>query len=255
LICQQTLARARSNRREVDKPQFVGVVTDLIVPDSTAPAPRPQAFLVEQTANWTLPTHFHQEHQFQVFVAGGGTIGRNPVEKLAVHYASPHTGYGPLVSGAEGISYFTLRAVGDTGAWYLPEQREALLLRIRKQQAHGLPSSTIAPAALQALEQPLQEALIEPQEGGLAAWLLRLPPGTQAAPPPLAEAGGGRFYVVTQGSLHNAGEELDALATVFVSSGEPFELRAGAAGLEVLVLQFPAVASSSFIEAMDRPPH
>ena len=254
MIRQQTLERSRPGRRRVDKPTFVGAVTDLIVPDDSAPAPRPQAFLVEQTANWTLPTHFHQEHQFQVFVAGGGTIGRNPVAKLAVHYASPHTGYGPLVSGAEGISYFTLRAVGDTGAWYLPEQREALLLRISKQQAHGQPGSSIEPQQLKTLNQPFQEVLIEPQEGGLAAWLVRLPADGRAEPPALAETGGGRFYVVTQGSLHNAGEELDALATAFVSSDEAFELRAGAAGLEVLVLQFPAVAASSFIDGMTDSP-
>ena len=253
LICQQTLERSRPGRRAVDKSTFVGAVTDLIVPDQQAPGPRPQAFLVEQTANWTLPTHFHQEHQFQVFVAGGGSIGRNPVQKLAVHYASPHTGYGPLISGDQGISYLTLRAVGDTGAWFLPEQREALQLRIKKQQAHGLPSCVVDAGQLQALGQPLQETLIDPQEGGLAAWLVRLPAHRGAAPPALAETGGGRFYVVTQGSLLNAGDELDALATVFVSNDEAFELRSGAGGLEVLVLQFPAVAANSFIEAMAPP--
>ena len=253
MIRQQTLEHCSANRRDVVKSSFVGAVTDLIVPDPSAPAPRPQAFLVEQTANWTLPTHFHQEHQFQVFVAGGGTIGRNPVEKLAVHYASPHTGYGPLISGDEGISYFTLRAVADTGAWYLPEQREALLLRIRKRQAHGLPASYVDTRQLKALAEPHQETLIEPQEGGLAAWLVRLPANCKVAPPALAEAGGGRFYVVTQGSVMSAGEQLCGLATVFVSSDETFELQAGGDGLEVLVLQFPAVAASSFVEAMAAP--
>ena len=253
MIRQQTLDRSRPGRRFIDKPTFVGNVTDLIVPDQHSPAPRPQAFLVEQTANWTLPTHFHQEHQFQVFVDGGGTVGRNPVQRLAVHYASPHTGYGPLISGDQGISYLTLRAVGDTGAWYLPEQRESLQLRIKKQQAHGVPTSHVAAGELQDLGQPLQETLIEPQEGGLAAWLVRLPANLGAAPPALAETGGGRFYVVTQGSLLNAGDELGALATVFVSRDEAFELRAGAGGLEVLVLQFPVAAASSFVEAMARP--
>ena len=253
MICQQTLERARPSRRDVAKPTFVGAVTDLIIPDAGTPAPRPQAFLVEQAANWTLPTHFHQEHQFQVFVAGGGTIGKNPVEKLAVHYASPHTGYGPLVSGEQGISYLTLRAVGDSGAWYLPEQRENLLLRIKKQQAHGVPASHVSAGQLKALEQPLQETLIEPQESGLAAWLVRLPSDGRAAPPPLAGTGGGRFYVVTQGSLAHRGEQLDALATVFASSDEAIKLQAGQAGLEVLVLQFPAAAASSFIESMAAP--
>ena len=250
LIRQQTLERSRATRRDVAKASFVGAVTDLIVADDASPAPRPQAFLVEQSANWTLPTHFHQEHQFQVFVAGGGSIGKHPVERLAVHYASPHTGYGPLVSGDGGISYFTLRAVGDTGAWYLPEQRENLLLRIRKQQAHAVPDSYVSADQLRALPRPVQETLIEPQEGGLAAWLVRLPARSGAPAPARAESGGGRFYVVTQGSLLNAGEELAGLATVFVSSDEPFALQAGGDGAEVLVLQFPAVAASSFIEAM-----
>ena len=250
MIVQQTLERAHPARRDVVKPQFVGVVTDLILPDNASPAPRPQAFLVEQTSNWTLPTHFHQEHQFQVFVAGGGTIGKNPIERLSVHYASPHSGYGPLISGDDGISYFTLRAVGDTGAWYLPEQREHLRLRIRKQQAHAVPASHVNLEQLRVLPQPIQETLIVPDAGGLAAWLVRLPANQSTPPPTSSEAGGGRFYVVTQGSLLSNGDELSALATVFVTSEERLELRSGKDGLEVLVLQFPAEASSSFIETM-----
>ena len=250
LIVQQTLERARPARRDVAKPQFVGVVTDLILPDNASPAPRPQAFLVEQTPNWTLPTHFHQEHQFQVFVAGGGTIGKNPIERLSVHYASPHSGYGPLISGDDGIAYFTLRAVGDTGAWYLPEQREHLLLRIKKQQAHAAPASQVNLEQLRTLPQPIQETLIEPHASGLAAWLVRLAAHQSSPAPTNSEAGGGRFYVVTQGSHLSNGDELTALATVFVSSEEGLDLCSGKDGLEVLVLQFPAEASSSFIEAM-----
>jgi hypothetical protein len=250
LIVQQTLARAHPARRDVVKPQFVGVVTDLILPDNASPAPRPQAFLVEQTSNWTLPTHFHQEHQFQVFVAGGGSIGKTPIEPLSVHYASPHSGYGPLISGDGGISYFTLRAVGDTGAWYLPEQREHLLLRIKKQQAHAAPASQVNLEQLRTLPQPVQETLIEPHASGLAAWLVRLAAHQSNSAPTHSEASGGRFYVVTQGSLLSNGDELAALATIFVTSEERLELRSGKDGLEVLVLQFPAEASSSFIDTM-----
>jgi hypothetical protein len=139
VIQHQTLDSARADpsaRRDVRKTQFVGSVTELILPVEGRPAPRPQAFLVEQSPNWQLPVHFHLEHQFQVFVAGGGSIGRQPISLLDVHYASPHSGYGPLVSGDAGVSYLTLRAVGDTGAWYLPEMRDKCL-RIPKVQAHG----------------------------------------------------------------------------------------------------------------------
>ena len=104
MIRVQTLERARPARRAVRKPQFEGFVTDLIVPEASG-HPRPQAFLVEQQAHWSLRTHFHLEHQFQAFVGGSATLGKHAVGPLTVHYASPHSAYGPLNAGAAGISY------------------------------------------------------------------------------------------------------------------------------------------------------
>lgn len=238
----QTLERARPARRALDKPQFVGFVTDLIASDAQA-RPRPQAFLVEQSAHWTLPTHFHLQHQFQLVVGGSGSIGRNPLGPLSVHYASPHSGYGPIVSGGEGLAYLTLRVMSDLGAWYLPESREQLQLRIRKQQAHGAPSAQVTAQALQALAAPAEETLIAPDAGGLAAWLLRLPPHARRPAPAGQAQDGGRFYVVTQGALRVGEETLPGLATVFVPQGEPLGIEAGDTGLELIVLQFPAEAA------------
>ena len=254
MLVQQTLKQAMPTRHSVNKPQFVGFVTDLIVPESSSLAPRPQAFLVEQGPHWTLPTHFHQEHQFQVFVSGDGSIGKSPLGRLAVHYASPHSGYGPLISGDQGLSYLTLRAVGDSGAWYLPEQREHLQLRIAKQQAHAAPAFSVSLEQLRCLPQATVETLIELDSGGLAAWLLRLPPGRQALLPAMSELGGGRFYVVTQGGMCLAAQELPALATVFVSRDDSLDFMSGNQGLEILVLQFPFAAAASFIESMASPP-
>ena len=251
LIQHQTLERARTDpaaRRDVRKPQFVGSVTELILPQDGRPAPRPQAFLVEQSPRWELPVHFHLEHQFQVFVAGGGTIGRQPITLLDVHYASPHSGYGPLVSGDGGISYLTLRAVGDTGAWYLPEMRDKCL-RIAKVQAHAAPRTSLTAQALRGLGQAQVETLIEPRPDGLAAWLVHLGSGQRHPQPAGAEAGGGRFVVVSQGSLTLAGTSLQALAVAWVGPGDTLDLLAGDAGLQALVLQFPAEAARSFAEA------
>ena len=140
MIYSESLVHARkASSRVVNKAQFVGVVTDLFVSEAIS-GPRPQSFLVEQSANWTLPTHFHLQHQFQVFIAGSGSLGKTPIHPLTVHYASPHSGYGPLISESDGISYFTLRAMSDTGAWYLPEAREHLKTRIKKQQLHAEPT-------------------------------------------------------------------------------------------------------------------
>ena len=241
MIRMQTMERARPARRAVMKPQFEGFVTDLIIPE-LAGHPRPQAFLVEQAAHWSLATHFHLEHQFQAFVGGSATLGRHAVGPLMVHYASPHSAYGPLNAGDAGISYLTMRLIGDEGAWYLPEARPKLKLHIKKQQAHGAPATQVSAEQLRALERTVEEVLIEPHDNGLAAWIMRLPPSQTAPVPPRHPNAGGRFYVVTQGSLRTGVEELAGLATVSVTGDETFDITSGAAGLEVLVLQFPGAA-------------
>ena len=241
MMQQQTHARALPARRSVAKAQFAGTVTDFLVADPHG-HPRPQAFLVEQSANWHLPTHFHLEHQFQVFVAGSATLGKSPVTTPSVHYASPHSAYGPLNSGAEGVSYFTLRLLSDDGAWYLPEARDKLKLRIPKRQAHGAPAGPVSAEQLAALPAPAQETLIEPETGGLAAWIMRLPPNASTSAPPPHPNGAGRFYVVTQGALRANGEELPRLSTLFASPDDSLDLAAGSHGLEVVIVQYPAEA-------------
>ena len=89
-------------------------------PDEGQMYPSPQAFLVEQEANATILTHYHQQNQFQVVVGGDGTLGRHAVAPLLVHYAGAFTGYGPIVSGAQGLQYLTFRANNDPGAQFLP---------------------------------------------------------------------------------------------------------------------------------------
>jgi hypothetical protein len=237
----QTLEQARSVFRAIDNAQFKGRITDLIVADPRSSV-RPQAFLVEQAPNWVLPTHFHLQHQFQLFVGGGGSLGKHPIGPLTVHYASRHSGYGPLVSGDEGISYLTMRAVSDTGAWYLPESRDRLQLRIKKQQAHGAPDKLVTAHELRALPGPCQETLLAPDGDGLAAWLLRLPPRTRAPAPGADAKHAGRFYAFTKGSLRTGEHEIPALAALFVPPGETLDMEAGDAGLEVIVLQYPQSA-------------
>ena len=252
MVHMQTLAQAREYFRIVKKSQFEGVVTELFdghqqmlgssgvhgVPEGQL---GPQAFLVEQSPNWTLPTHFHLRNQFQVFIAGGGSLGKHPVEPVTIHYASAHSGYGPLQSGDQGISYFTLRAHNDVGAWYLPEAREQLNTRIKKQQAHATPRTRIDLAGLQALTAPSTEALIEPDASGMAVWLMRLPPRTTATPPPGLATSGGRFYVVSMGAIQVAEALMTGWAAVFVSSEEALDLTAGPEGAEVFVLQYPLI--------------
>jgi hypothetical protein len=69
--------------------------------------------------------------------------------------------------------------------------------------------------------------------------MLRVPAGGFASAP--RHAGGARYLLVIGGELELNGERLPRFAAAFVSAEEPVPaLRAGAHGLELLVLQFPS---------------
>jgi hypothetical protein len=245
VIRAATWEEVRPKRRVNNKATFRGFVTDFIVPRPEDRL-RPQAYLVEQEPGWMLPVHFHLEHQYQVVTAGGGTFGKHPVGPLFVHYASRESGYGPLSAGPDGLSYLTLRVVGDEGAWYLPESRTRMQTGIKRRQAHASPKTSMSEAELRALDGLAAEILITPDGSGLAACLARMPANHVAAAA-LCDCSGDRFYVVTKGSMIVGSHTVAGLATVFASAEEQVEIRAGAQGLEVLVLQFPddaRVASS-----------
>ena len=75
----------------------------------------------------------------------------------------------------------------------------------------------------------------------MAVWLMRLPPGTTATPPPGLATSGGRFYVVSLGAIQIGEALMAGWATVFVSSDETMDVTAGIEGAEVFVLQYPLI--------------
>ncbi len=208
----------------------------------------PQAFLIEMTPNEVIVPHFHEVDQYQIFVAGGGSLGRaNEVASpLAVHYTDHHTGYGPINAGPHGFSYFTLRARTDPGAVYLhkPGYREKLKASPKR---HFLAHVTLStePVLLNR-----RDAVLEPlidnrdhESDGLGAWVLRAGPGVSVAGPNPA-ATGGQHYLVANGALELEGKRYPAWSTIFLATGEaPLQVKASPAGVEVLILQYPREAS------------
>lgn len=230
----------KTRTRTFDEGKFRGH-TDYLIESAPGARPAPQAFLVHQSPGWVLPPHFHLEEQFQVVTGGAGTLGKHAVSPITVHYTSRETGYGPLVAGAEGLDYLSLRAVTDPGAWYMPESRDKMRRGLRKWQATLGPMDVSVPGPLSSTSHST-EALLPMDEDGLAVWLLRLPAHAQAVAPP-QQAGGGRFHVVVGGTLDRSGEELGYAACIWRDASDPeLDICAGAAGLALLVLQFPAQA-------------
>lgn len=214
------------------------VVTDYIgtayyVRNGAERSPLPQAFQVEKPPYGGTPIHFHDEDQFQVFVAGDGRIGPETVIAPAVHFANFHTAYGPIAAGEQGLAWVTLRDIADEGAWFLPESRGHADKKARRRNVSAhLPSQ--ARAGLQ--------TVVEPTDDGLAVWRLGLA-GSQHIEaeglPPFPTGAGGRFHLVLAGALLWQGERLGTRSLIYATAEEKLSLTAGDDGADLLVLQFP----------------
>lgn len=234
---------AKATRKERQVPTGTAWRTNFIDPDPQNPA-TPQAFLVEGTPGRVIKPHFHDYDQYQVIVSGDGLMGKHQLTVNAVHFSRAHTPYGPIVFG-QGMGFLTLRAVKDAGAQYLddPATRSKLdAINNRKpfQVTEAPKFETVdSGAALHAFSE------IRDDEG-LGSFSMRVAPNSKAfAPDP--SGSNGQYLIIVGGSLLYEGKEYKALSVAFVKPQEGrMELAAGAAGLDVLVLNFPrAVARTA----------
>jgi hypothetical protein len=198
----------------------------------------PTVALIEQPPNSVLVPHFHRQNQFQLFVDGSGSIGASPLSPLSIHYAGAYTGYGPLVAGPEGIKYFTMRSVCETGLVPISEAREKML-RGPKRHAQCGPIHVASDVDLGALTE-IQTAVVIPlADDGLGAEVIHVPGSGTLLPQRLA-ASAGFFLVVLAGALNSADAQLGFLESLFVSADEIMPaFAAGKVGLQVLVLHLP----------------
>lgn len=228
-----TLNGSRRERVTTDSGS-VAVHRNYIITSPLGGQPSPQAYLVEQAPNATLRSHFHFNSQFQIFMHGGGTIGRHRAQPYVVQYAARQTGYGPIVAGEEGLAYLTLRPTTiSQRAQYLPESKEMLDRSLPKRQVVSEPIEAAG------MRETLVRPMIEPAEDGLAAWFLHVPSGTRSVAPELPE-GSGRFYVVVAGELATAQGPAKALSVLWTEAHEaPLELEASGSPVDVIVAQFP----------------
>jgi hypothetical protein len=100
--------------------------TDLIGSFSKA-GQAAQAFLVQTPPGGVIWPHFHGSNQFQLFTGGSGKFGRHNIGVGSVHYADAYTPYGPIVSGAGGLDFLTLRQHAYNQTHYMPGARHERL--------------------------------------------------------------------------------------------------------------------------------
>ncbi len=208
-------------------------------PDPSRPSPI--AYLVEQGPHTQLRAHFHEADQFQVFVTGAGRIGAHSASPGLSHFVGPYSGYGPIVAGDSGLAYMTLRNAYDPGAQWLPENVEKMRphRESRREVTFQMPQPT-ADSELGQISSASLSQLVNTQADGLAAWSCLIPANSSYSGPSAADSGG-QFWLVMAGQLID--DELGALDRLSMAFVRPedgaYLARAGAAGLHILVLQFP----------------
>jgi rubredoxin len=212
----------------------------------------PQAFMVQYAPGRVLRTHFHDVDEFQIVVAGRGTLGRHELAPFTVHFARAFTPYGPIVAGADGLSFLTLRARRDSsGPQLLPDKRDALEQvegRVPWQAAEQLgPAPADGDFSVSRLTKLVDAT-------GLAAWFMHLPPACSAAMPAAANCGG-QYVVVLQGAVNLGSRSVAAPAVGYVANDEtPLTLTNGSQAAVLAVLNFPRHDSAISCDAVQSEP-
>jgi len=209
--------------------------TNYMVPEHTGRR-QPQAFLAECGPQRVLRTHFHEQDQFQIFVSGDGVAGKHPIKPFQVHFARAYTPYGPIIATDEGVGFLTLRTRKDSGAKYLPENREKLV-NMEGRKPWQITTPVHFPKAAEPIAIAAMEGMFD--ERGLAGYAISMKPNAEAHAPDPSKSNG-QYIVVLGGSVTHKGKELKATTIIFVGPEEgAFKLVAGAEGLEAVALNFP----------------
>lgn len=204
------------------------------------PSYSPTVFLAEQPPDTELLPHFHRQNQFQLFVEGEGTIGKERIGPVTVHYAGAYTGYGPIHSEGGWLKYFTIRSVFDTGITWSTEWRSKMI-RGPKRHAEAAAGRPWTSVQLAALQHGRHETVIA-ADAGMGAEQFMLPPNAPQAVAPIPDSVG-CFIFVLAGSALVDGHTLSPWESAFLPASDGNILTtAGAQGAQLIALHMPQTA-------------
>ena len=186
--------------------------------------------------------HFHEVDQFQVIMEGSGDFGRHPVKPYYVHFSRAYTPYGPLISAKDsGWGFIVLRSRLDSGAQRFPDSMDKLK-SIPNRKPWQVTAEARFPSVTSATSDVATLDIDEiKDEQGLYTRTISMAPGARTMTPD-QRGGDGQYVVVVKGSLLHDGMEKHAPTVIFLKRDEPaIELRAGAQGLQAIVMNYPKV--------------
>ncbi len=210
-------------------------------PESFPPPLEPIAFLVEQASHTSIPGHYHQADQFQVFVSGEGNFGIKPITGMTVHYAMAFTPYAPIHATHTPIEYYTLRNGWDPGARWMPDNKSELMAS-KHTYRHGLglvPALTGSPDGPQGIAGLLEQNVVSFEADGLGATLYQSGPAVSIHGP-APESGRGQYWLVLQGDCQINTHAAGVRSLAFIAPDDlPPSIVAGETGVSILMMQFP----------------
>lgn len=197
--------------------------------------------------NRTLRAHFHPVDQFQLLLgADGSRYQRSAVPALMLHYADAYSTYGPLEGADPPMRFFTLRAEATDVTAFMPEDRELLLYRGRR-NVHFDPFD--AAPELPGAGKVEEVALVAEETDGLSARMILAGAGAPVVLPG-GTGSNGRYCYVAEGSFGYDGRDYATESLGFIAAGDPPATGiAGQRGVRLLVMSFPSPSSRSSREA------
>jgi hypothetical protein len=201
--------------------------------------PEPQAFLVEMGSEApTLRVHYHPVDQFQIFVRGRGKFGGHRVDRWAVHYADRFTPYGPLLSDDGGLSFLTLRAASNNGAFYMPDSQDELASSLATVSGQPRRSSTFALGQVAADTPSGTWTDVTVGDDGLRIVVGRIDGASAIALPEIH--GAGAYVIVMSGQLVTGGSQLREGSIGWAAAGDDGDdVSSSTEGATLALLQFP----------------
>lgn len=231
---EDSLVREMENRVARYINNYFGDVEELL--------PGPQGFLVNMPAEYQGHAHFHGADQFQIFFGTpGARYQRHAMAPVMVHYADAYATYGPFSTASNPIQFFTLRAKADLLTGLMPEDRDLLRHKGRRNVHVSLADDQLGPVSS---GNATIETLFGPDPDKMAAFWVRAGNGDRITGPS-PEGSSGQYYCIVDGTAKFEDRLISRLTLGWVAPDDEAPTLAGAdSGFHAIVLQFPSPPTS-----------
>jgi hypothetical protein len=171
------------------------------------------------------------------FPSAGATYKQTPIDSPIFHYTDAYTVYGPYAAGDDQpLRSLTLRARHSGVTAFIPAERDKLP-KARAARRHV--TIALGPARRMASGASDVRVLIEPDDDGLAAYLVEAGPATVASVPQGTRSGG-QYCCVLDGAVVDNGRAYESDAVRWDDPGQTMPaLASSESGMRVLVMRFP----------------